>query len=73
MKRLSQTYTMPLRLSKQERESLEWIALYYGDIPLSDAVRKALATECFLIEQRMKGATFLIEERGGKTREIVFR
>ncbi|WP_349958073.1 hypothetical protein [Rhizobium sp. ZPR3] len=62
-----------LRLSNEARATLEWIAEYYGNISLNEAMRRALGTERFLLEEKQKGSTILIEERGGRVKEIVLR
>ncbi len=62
-----------LRLSTDAREALEWIAGKYGNITLSEAIRRALGTEKYLLEQKDKGSAILIEEPGGRVKELVFR
>ncbi len=64
---------LTLRLSADNRQVLEWIASRYGNITLSEAVRRALGTEKFLLEQKEKGASILIQESDGRIKEVVFR
>lgn len=64
---------LTLRLSSEARETLDWIASRYGNISLNEAVRRALGTEKFLLEERDKGSTILIEEQNGRVKEIVLR
>jgi hypothetical protein len=64
---------LTLRLSADNRKVLEWIASRYGNITLAEAVRRALGTEKFLLEQKEKGASILIQESDGRVKEIVFR
>jgi hypothetical protein len=52
---------------------MEWIASKYGNVSLAEVIRRALGTEKFLLEQKDKGAAILIEEPGGRVKEIVFR
>ncbi|QRM53802.1 hypothetical protein [Sinorhizobium sp. BG8] len=73
MKKTPKIFTMPLRLSEDERRSLEWAAAQYGNITYAAVIRKALATECYLIEQKNRGASLLIEERDGRLKEIILR
>lgn len=64
---------MTVRLSNEARATLEWIAEYYGNISLNEAMRRALGTERFLLEEKQKGSSILIEESGGRLKEIVLR
>jgi len=64
---------LTLRLSTETREVLEWIASKYGNITLAEAVRRALGTEKFLLEQKEKGSAILIEDSNGRVKEVVFR
>jgi hypothetical protein len=62
-----------LRLSPEARASMEWIASKYGNVSLAEVIRRALGTEKFLLEQKDKGAAILIEEPGGRVKDVVFR
>lgn len=62
-----------LRLSADARAALEWISAQYGNVSLAEVIRKALSTEKFLLEQKAKGSAILIEDVGGKQREIILR
>lgn len=62
-----------IRLSADARDALEWIAAKYGNISFADAMRRALGTEKYLLEQRDKGSSILVEEVGGRLKEIVLR
>ncbi len=62
-----------LRLSADARATLEWIAERSGGISLAEAMRRALGTERYLLEQQAKGASILIEESGGRMKELVLR
>lgn len=64
---------LTIRLSGDAREALDWIAARYGNISLNEAVRRAIGTEKFLLEERDRGSSVIIEERGGRVKEIVFR
>jgi hypothetical protein len=62
-----------LRLSPDARTAMEWIATKYGNVSLAEVIRRALGTEKYLLEQREKGAAILIEEPGGRIKELVLR
>jgi len=64
---------LTLRLSPDARASLEWISQQYGNVSLAEVIRKALSTEKFLLEQRAKGASILIEDNSGRMKELIFR
>jgi hypothetical protein len=62
-----------LRLSPDARAALQWISAQYGNVSLAEVIRKALSTEKYLLEQRAKGSSLLIEDPSGRQREIVLR
>jgi hypothetical protein len=62
-----------LRLSPEARDSLEWIAGQYGNIPLAEVIRKALSTEKYLLEQSASGSKLLIEDGKGGLRRVFLR
>ncbi|PYE39168.1 hypothetical protein DFI02_12916 [Rhizobium sp. PP-F2F-G20b] len=64
---------LTLRLTGETREALEWVASKYGNISLAEAIRRAIGTEKYLLEEKDKGSTLIIEERGGRVKEIVLR
>jgi hypothetical protein len=62
-----------LRLSPDARAALQWISAQYGNVSLAEVIRRALSTEKYLLEQRAKGSSLLIEDTSGRQREIVLR
>lgn len=64
---------LTLRLSGDTREALEWIAAKYGNISLAEAIRRAIGTEKFFLEERDKGSSVIVEEKGGRIKEIILR
>lgn len=62
-----------LRLSPDARASLHWISEQYGNISLAEVIRRALSTEMYLLDQKAKGSSILIEDNTGRQREIILR
>lgn len=65
--------TVTLHLSPEARDSLEWIAGQYGNIPLAEVIRKALSTEKYLLEQSALGGKLLIEDDRGGLKRVLLR
>jgi hypothetical protein len=63
---------LTLRLSPEARKTLEWIATTSG-VTLAEAIRRALGTEKYMLEQVKKGNTIVIEEPNGRAKELIFR
>jgi len=57
-------------LAPDVADALEYLARSQG-ISLSEAVRRAISTECFLQKQRDAGCKVLLEENG-KLKELLF-
>ncbi|MEI9853073.1 MAG: hypothetical protein WDN24_22010 [Sphingomonas sp.] len=63
-----------LRLGREAVSDLEWIADQYGGITLTEVLRRAVATEKFLLEQQRGGHAIVLENRqSGRQRELVLR
>jgi hypothetical protein len=62
---------LTLRLPPDARIALEWMATKRG-VTLAEVIRHAISTEKFLIEEIDKGGTVLIEEKGGRVKQLVF-
>ncbi|MFJ1259030.1 ribbon-helix-helix domain-containing protein [Cupriavidus sp. CuC1] len=58
-------------LAPDVAEALQHLAARNG-ISLSEAVRRAISTEAYLQEMRDSGGKVLIEENGGRLKELVF-
>ena len=61
---------LTLRLPHDARLALEWMATKRG-VTLAEVIRHAISTEKFLIEEIDKGNTVLIEEKGGRLKQLV--
>ncbi|MCI0634934.1 MAG: ribbon-helix-helix domain-containing protein [Actinobacteria bacterium] len=61
-----------VNLSDETIEDLKAVAEKRG-ITLTEAIRKAIATEKFVQDERDEGAKILIEKPGGRVREVEFR
>jgi hypothetical protein len=61
-----------VNLSDETIEDLKAVAEKQG-ITLTEAIRKAIATEKFVQDERDEGAKILVERPGGRVREVEFR
>ncbi len=61
-----------VNLSDETIEDLKEVAEKRG-ITLTEAIRKAIATEKFVQDERDEGGKILIEKPGGRVREVEFR
>ena len=65
---------LTFRISPELRSSLEYIAERYGQISLTEALRRAIGTEKFLLEEQEKGSAVLVEsEDGSRIKQLVLR
>lgn len=65
---------MTVRLSRDAKETLDWLARERGGVSYAEVIRRALGTEQFLLEMKNKNASILIEEPGTKRlKEIILR
>jgi hypothetical protein len=61
---------LTLRLAPDVRVALEWIANKKG-VTLGEAIRQAIGREKFLQEEVERGSAILIEEKGGRLKQLV--
>jgi hypothetical protein len=61
---------LTLRLPPDARIALEWMAAKKG-VTLGEVIRHAISTEKFLTEEIDRGGTILIEEKGGRIKQLV--
>jgi hypothetical protein len=63
-----------IRLTSQARTAVDRIAALLGGVSAADAIRRAIGTELYLLEEQERGARILIEHRDTEiTRELVLR
>jgi len=63
-----------LRMAPDAVKELEWISKKYGGISLTEVLRKAVATEKYLLEQQEAGDVIVLEnKRTGRQRELALR
>ena len=62
---------LSLRLAPDVRLALEWMAAKKG-ITFGEVIRQAISREKFLTEEAERGSTILIEEKGGRLKQLVF-
>ena len=62
---------LTLRLGPDARMNLEWLAAKRG-VTFNEIIRRAIIGEKFLIQEAERGSTFLIEEKGGRIKQLVF-
>lgn len=63
-----------LRLGDEAVADLDWIAKQHGGITITEVLKRALATEKFLLEQQKANQAILLEDRSnGRQRELIFR
>jgi hypothetical protein len=63
-----------LLLGAEATSDLQWISRQYGGIPLTDVIRRAVATEKYLLQQQCNGEMIVLENRQtGDQRELILR
>jgi len=63
---------MSISLSGDAARMLEFLAEAQG-ITQNEALRKAIATEAYLLQERMQGSKVLLQKPSQDIREVVFR
>jgi Mn-dependent DtxR family transcriptional regulator len=63
---------LSISLSDDAAKLLEFLAQTQG-ITQNEALRKAIATEAYLLEERMQGTKVLLQKPDKEIREVVFR
>jgi hypothetical protein len=63
---------MSITLSGDSAHVLEFLSKSQG-ITQNEALRKAIATEAYIRQEVMQGATVLLQKPDGEIREVVFR
>jgi hypothetical protein len=66
------TKRMSISLSGDAVRLLEFLAETQG-ISQNDALRKAIVTEAYLLEEKLKGSKVLLQKSDKEIREVVFR
>lgn len=64
---------LTLRLSPEAREALETIARKRGGVSLAEAVRRAIGTELFLINEQERDSRILVEDKNKNIRQLILR
>ena len=64
---------LTLRLSPEARSALETIARKRGGVSFAEAVRRAIGTELFLINEQDKDSRILIEDKNKNIRQLILR
>lgn len=65
---------LTLRLGPEAVADLDWIAQQYGGITLTEVLRRAVATEKYLLQQMQLGDAIILEnKRTGRQRELALR
>jgi hypothetical protein len=63
-----------LRLGPEAVRDLDWIAQKHGGITLTEVLRRAVATEKYLLEQQEAGDVIILEnKRSGRQRELALK
>lgn len=69
-----ETKKLTLRLGPEAVADLAWVASQYGGITLTEVLRRAVATEKYLLEQQQAGDVIVLEnKRTGRQRELALR
>jgi hypothetical protein len=69
-----ETRKFTLRLGPEAVTDLDWIAQKYGGVSLTEVLRRAVATEKYLLQQQDDGEVLVLEnKRTGRQRELVLR
>jgi hypothetical protein len=63
---------LSISLSDDAANLLEFLAQSQG-ITQNEALRKAIATEAYLLEERMQGTKVLLQKSDKEIREVLFR
>lgn len=61
-----------LRLTPEAAETLDWISGERGGVSYPEVIRRALATEMYLLQLVRSGATINVEQPGSKPKQLVF-
>ena len=61
---------LTLRLPQDARIALEWMA-NKRNVTLAEVIRHAISTEKFLLEEVERGGSVMIEEKGGRLKQLV--
>lgn len=62
---------LTLRLAPDVRIALEWIANKRG-VTLGEVIRQAISREKYLTEEVERGSSIMVEEKGGRLKQLVF-
>ncbi len=63
-----------LRLGPEAVKDVEWIAEQYDGATITEVIKKALATEKYLLEQQNAGEIIVLENKSSRRqRELVLR
>jgi hypothetical protein len=63
-----------LRLGPAAVEDIEWISQQYDGASITEVIKKALATEKYLLEQQNAGEIIVLENKSSRRqRELVLR
>jgi hypothetical protein len=63
-----------LRLGDEAVKDLNWISTQLGGITITEVLRRAIAMEKYLLEQRAAGDVIVLEnKRTGRQRELTYR
>jgi hypothetical protein len=63
---------MSISLTGDATEMLKFLAESQG-ITQNEALRKAIATEAYLLQERQKGSKVLLQKSDNEIREVIFR
>jgi hypothetical protein len=61
---------LTLRLAPEARVALQWIAAKKG-VTLGEVIRHAISIERVLTEEISRGSSILIEEKGGRIKQLI--
>ena len=64
---------LTLRLSPEANTALDRLCGQRGGVSRAEAIRRAIGTELFIVEQINSGARILLEDKGKNVREIILR
>jgi hypothetical protein len=63
-----------IRLTSQARAAVDRIAYLLGGVSATDAIRRSIGTELYLLEEQQRGARILLEYRDTETtRELIMK
>jgi hypothetical protein len=63
---------MSISMSGDVAQLLEFLAETQG-VSQNEALRKAIATEAYLLEERLQGSKVLLQKPDKEIREVIFR